>query len=130
MSEWAPFQAVNDEAVERGYRKCIEGAMGNTQVIVALELERKGGACPVCDKSFAAVEVENRFAHFTYYKPACFCFRVCERCGRFMVSERLLGIPYCTGCGYGKPVQSAKKASAARRRSGKDAATGEREAVE
>jgi hypothetical protein len=117
---------IDDAVVEKGYRMCCDGAMGVTQIIVALELERKGGPCPVCGRGYIAVEVDNRFARFTYYKPSCRCFRVCGRCGRIMVSERLLGLSYCTACGMGKPREVVKRSERKSIRDGKAAASGER----
>lgn len=135
-----------DEAhVERGYRKCVAAAGGNLQLIVALELERKGGLCPVetCQTPYKRVEVDNRFGKFTYFQPACHCFKKCDVCTiraefdengrvvreqipRFMVSERLLGIHHCTFCHPNGPEQPKKVRTPRKKeyRGGQDAAAG------
>jgi hypothetical protein len=116
---------IDDAVVETGYRECIEAAHGNTQVVLALELERQGGACPVCGREYRRVDVANHFARFSYYQPACRCFRVCPRCERYMVAERFLEIAHCTGCGFGKRPEVVRDTTRRRRRDGKSAAAGE-----
>ena len=110
MKDFSPIGFVDDAMVEDGYRKCIDGAMGNTQVIVALELERVGGPCPICGIAYKKEDVDNRYAKFSYYRPFCMCFKRCKTCERLLVAERLLGITYCTSCHpEGVEVKKAEK---------------------
>jgi len=119
---------VDDAMVEKGYRKCIAAAGGNTEIIFAIELERKGGKCPLCDRSYAKIIVDNRFGKFTYFRPSCFCFKQCDLCQRYLVSEKLLNISHCTHC-HPNGVQEHKKHTNGKRRfrDGKAAASGEEE---
>ena len=138
---------VTGGMVEEGYRKCIDAARGNTQLIAALELERKGGHCPSCDTLFVEVRVENRFGKFSYFEPGCYCYKKCitapafrlnkngERksdgniagCGRFLVAEKFLGIDHCTNCNPGgvEVKKREKKETKDYQRDGKTAAAGE-----
>jgi len=112
---------VTDEDVEAGYRKCLAEAGNNVQKLLALELERKGGQCPICDVPFKRVEVRNQFATFDYFEPGCYCYKKCPVCSipdqldedgrvvrsgvpRFMVAERLLEVHQCIRC-YREPAK-------------------------
>lgn len=144
-----PIQAVIDEhrifvtekLAENGYQRLLDGP---DFVAQAATLERKGGPCPVCGVEFAKVVVDNKFGKFDYYQPACRCFPVCKTvqltngtvvgCGRFLITEKLAGIGYCTSC-YAQPPGTKAKAArtgtgyrTARKVSRKDAAAGEVEA--
>jgi len=131
---------VNDDLVETGYQKLLEGPDAVAQ---AACLERKGGPCPYCGVEFARVDIDNKFGQFSYYQPACRCFPVCrsveirdrnngkyvgrvEGCGRFLITEKLAGVGYCTSCYSEAPGAKAKAAKAHKRAyGGKDAAAGE-----
>jgi len=140
-----------DELVQGGFDLCYAAAHGEMAILQALDLERNGGECPVCRMQWRKVVLKNAFADFTYYQPACKCFHECDRCSvpplldpktkelrragipRFMVVERLLGIPYCTHCHpYGIEQKVEKRRSRKRfgELSGKDAAAGEVEEKE
>jgi hypothetical protein len=111
---WVSVGYVSDVMIEDGYRKCIANAGGNTQILTALELERKGGPCPVCGRDYRKIEVDNKYGKFTFYQPSCMCFKQCGSCGRFLVSERLLDIWHCTSChpeGLEKKKKKQHKAS-------------------
>jgi hypothetical protein len=112
---WSPVGFVDDAMVEMGYRKCIDGANGNTQIILALELERKGGKCPICDTEYRRIDVDNQYGKFSYYQPFCMCFKRCQVCERLLVAERLLEINYCTSC-HPNGVQGAKKQTTHKKR--------------
>jgi hypothetical protein len=115
-----------------------------------LRLERNGGPCPLCGVLFEAVRSEYvvnwgkkgeiTFGGFTYYRPACGCYRICttvpfphgsvEGCGRILVAETLLNIPHCTACYPGDaPQKHARRRSTPGRKTatvdGKAAAAGE-----
>jgi hypothetical protein len=103
---------VTDETVEASYRKCVDAAHGQPEIITMLELERKGGRCPICDMPFVRIDVENRFGKFHYYYPQCRCYKKCAKCGRDMIAERFLNITYCTECyphGLPVPVKERKQ---------------------
>lgn len=129
---------VTEELVEQGYQRLLDGP---DFVAQAATLERKGGPCPVCGVEFVEVVVDNKFGKFDYYQPACRCFKTCQRvqlqsgwvegCGRFLITEKLAGINYCTSC-YAQPPGTKAKAArtgtgyrTARKVSGKDASAGE-----
>jgi hypothetical protein len=140
---------ITDSSVERGYRASISAARGNTQVILALELERQGGLCPKCDTPWSKIEVDNVFGKFSYFQPNCNCFRRCEHvpvfkalrngtmrfagtspgCGRWLVTEGLLGIDHCTSCNpdgvHRETKKEPKGGSGDYKRDGKSAAAGE-----
>ena len=127
-----PF--TSDALVDTGYQKLLDAPDGVAQ---AATLERKGGPCPFCGVAFGRIEVDNKFGKFAYYQPACHCFKRCMRvqlphghvtgCERWMVTEKLVGIDYCTQC-YGQPPGTKTKASRVHKRAygGKDAAAGEK----
>jgi hypothetical protein len=126
---------ITEGLVETGYHKLLDGP---DPVAQAVTLERKGGPCPYCGVAFARIEVDNKFGKFSYYQPACRCFPVCkhvqlphgtvEGCGRFLITEKLAGINYCTQC-YDQPPGTKTKATRVHKRAygGKDAAAGEKD---
>lgn len=118
---------IGDDAVETGFQRLASSYKGNTQLLLALELERSGGNCPHCDRPFKErPAADQRFGKFRHFEPACDCYKRCERCGRWLVAERFLGISYCTGCDFGRPPQRERKGGQHRERrtAGKDAAAG------
>lgn len=134
-AKWIPLGFVSDEMVETGYQMCIAAAGGNTQLIVALELERKGGVCPFCDRPFRKIDLDTRYAKFSFYLPGCLCYRICRSCGtedtpRYLVAERLLGISYCTSC-HPKGIEPPRTAKRRKPgfRDGKAAAAGDEPVV-
>lgn len=138
-----PIQKVMDEhpifvteaLVEQGFQRLLDGP---DAVVQAATLERRGGPCPYCGVQFTRIEVDNKYGKFAYYQPACHCFKVCrkvqlphgttEGCGRFLITEKLSGIDYCTSC-YAEPPGYKPKKMAVHKRAygGKDAAAGEKE---
>jgi hypothetical protein len=124
---WNPVGYVSDDMVETAYQLCLETAGGNTQIILALELERKGGKCPICGREYQRVDVDSEYGHFIYYQPGCLCFRRCKICDRFMVAERFLNIWYCTYChpdGIEEKHKARRRHKPAYQSGGKDAAAG------
>jgi ssDNA-binding Zn-finger/Zn-ribbon topoisomerase 1 len=131
-----PF--VNDALVETGFQKLLSGP---DPVAQAVTLERKGGPCPYCGVAFVQIDVDNRFGKFSYFQPGCRCFPVCKKvqlphgttegCGRFLITEKLSGIDYCTQCYADPPGTKARAvrsgARSSRKASGKDAAAGDRD---
>ena len=137
---------IDDEAVERGYRKSIGAANGNTQIILNLEMERTGGNCSFCGYPWKKIDVDNPFAKFTYYQPGCHCYKKCQRCtipatvddkGRvryseiphYMVVERFMDIAYCTACHDKDPNASKERRNKKKDgyRDGKSEMAGEKE---
>jgi len=126
---------VTEELVEMGYQRLLDGPDAVAQ---GASLERHGGPCPLCGTQFARIDVDNTFGKFGYYQPACRCFPVCKKvqlphgtvegCGRFLITEKLAGIDYCTSC-YSQPPGTKSKPIKMHKRaySGKDAATGEKD---
>jgi hypothetical protein len=100
---------IDDAAVEAGYQKLCAANRGNTEILYALELERKGGLCPLCQTPYAKMFVDNIFGKFTYYEPACYCFKRCNLCGRFLVVEKLTDIGFCTTCYKKDPIEKHKE---------------------
>jgi hypothetical protein len=134
IKQWTPRGHFTDEAVEDGYRMCIDAAAGNTQIILALQLERIGGPCPIegCERPYEKIEVDSQYGHFTYYQPSCLCFKKCDVCGRFLVAERLLNIHHCTAC-HPQGIEGPKKKKGHRKpgfRDGKSKASGEQDEQE
>ena len=126
---------VTEELVEAGYQRLLDGP---DPVAQAATLERKGGPCPLCGVQFVRIEVDNKFGKFGYFQPACRCFPVCrhvqvphgstEGCGRFLITEKLSGIDYCTSCYKDPPGTKSKPAKVHKRAyGGKDAAAGEKD---
>lgn len=133
---------VTEGLVETGYQKLLDGPDAVAQ---AASLERKGGPCPYCGVAFTKLDVDNKFGKFSYYQPSCRCFPVCktveirdrangryvgrvEGCGRFLITEKLAGIDYCTACYAEPPGVVARKAKPRKRAyGGKDAAAGDRD---
>jgi len=113
---------VTDGLVETGYQKLLEGG---DLVAQGVTLERRGGPCPLCGREFTRIDIDNAYGKFTYYQPACHCYGVCNEvrvpsgttvgCGRHLVTERVVGLHYCTSC-YKEPPGS--KPAAERTRTG------------
>lgn len=128
---------VTDELVEKGYQRVIDGP---DFVAQAAALERHGGPCPLCRTPFAKIEIKNEYGDFSYYQPACYCYKRCQRvqfphghvqgCDRYLIAERLAGIDFCTTCNHEDPKRPTAKRTdtgykTARKATGKDAAAGE-----
>ena len=138
---------IHEGLVEEGYRRCIHGLEGQTELLLAVQLERIGGPCPICGKHFAKIEVDNQYGKFHYFKPDCWCFKRCERvpinkitkagatqnigyaegCGRYLVAETFLGIDFCTSCRGSQEDRKPRKVvrRSARQVDGKAAAAGD-----
>jgi hypothetical protein len=117
---------IENAEVEAGYQKCCAAARGNTQLLVALELERKGGPCPLCGTRYAKMDMDNPFGKFTYFEPACYCYKRCDICGRHLVAERFQAIGHCTTC-FPRGVEKARKDTSKHKKlDGKGAAAGEK----
>jgi len=144
-----PEKRFDDAAVERGYRLFVEREekRGDVAALKALEMERRGGPCHYCGVPFAEVKVNNRYAEFSYFEPACHCYKRCQeivteacldddknpvpavRCGRWMVEERFKELSLCIAC-HGEPRKEEKREPKKRKKSFKDAkaaAAGENE---
>uniref|UniRef100_A0A6M3LJW2 Uncharacterized protein n=1 Tax=viral metagenome TaxID=1070528 RepID=A0A6M3LJW2_9ZZZZ len=70
-----------------------------------LSLETTGGACPMCGKVWQMVTVNNHFAEFVYYDPACGCYARCPSCRASWHRELAMGsaeaeIRQCPSCGW------------------------------
>jgi hypothetical protein len=125
---------VTEGLVETGYQKLLDGPDAVAQ---GASLERHGGPCPYCGVAFARIDIDNKFGKFSYHQPACRCFPVCKSvqlphgtapgCGRFLITEKLSGIDYCTSC-YSQPPGTKSKPIRPHKRAygGKDAAAGDR----
>lgn len=87
-----------------------------TQVLVVWELERHGGACPLCSVPWVAVHANHatmridpvtkvavtakQLSDFTYYRPGCKCFKRCTRAGMKVASGHGKTVTlYRPGCG-------------------------------
>lgn len=135
---------------EKCFQKVCSSSYSNTQIILAAELEMRGGPCPKCGVPFHQRAVSYTAADGTvfgpthHYEPACRCFPQCDKtwftfevgrrkhyywtagCGRYLIAETFLGIDYCTRCrekspSYDRRERATKKAE----RDGKAAASGE-----
>jgi hypothetical protein len=106
MNKLEPRVYVTEELVEKGFQRILDGG---DQVALAATLERRGGPCPLCQREFKKIEVDNQFGRFDYFQPSCRCYHICQEvhiptgattkgCGRFMIAEREFGITHCLSC--------------------------------
>ena len=74
--------------------------VGKTTQSDAILISIDGGKCYKCGEEYEAVEVDNIFAKFTYYRPRCSCYPICWHCGRLLVEEKIErdNLKYCSNC--------------------------------
>jgi uncharacterized protein with PIN domain len=76
-----------------------------------MSLQADGGDCPKCGSEWELVKVENQFADFHYFDPACKCYPRCPTCDTSLASEfEQDGFAMRCGCGYGNMKDYEEKA--------------------
>ena len=94
---------INGPPEDRGemYRECIVSRetdrarglhdMGLKKVSRVITMMMDGGECLHCKVPWDSVAVDNLFAKYTYYVPACRCYSQCWQCKHWLIEEKELG---------------------------------------
>ena len=86
--DWQRIAEAQVDRAEAMYNAGLQNA--SRAVIRSLE----GGTCKRCGTEWEAVEVDNIYATYRYYRPACNCYPRCRK----MVKTNKGGV-YDQGCG-------------------------------
>ncbi len=62
--------------------------------------QKIGGKCKECGKDWKLIKYSNTYGEDQYFLPDCDCYPKCEWCGRFMIVEKVHGLPGCMDCNY------------------------------
>lgn len=71
-------------------------------LMVLLNLELNGGACPKCGSEWNEISVQNSAAKFRYHGPSCRCYTRCPECKTSFHREEADGqkCTRCVSCGW------------------------------
>lgn len=87
-------------------RKQLDKGWINNEAADLMALAADGGGCPKCGVECDLIKVENEFADFHYFEPACTCYPHCPNCGESLAVEFAADkFAMRCGCGYGKKEQ-------------------------
>lgn len=94
-----PKDIKNSISFENWFEKANAGAISRAELKI-IELQEKGGPCPICKNEFRKHEIKYKEIILTYvWQPSCQCYPRCYYCNRFMFSEVLNGEKHCRYCG-------------------------------
>ena len=101
-------QMIVAREIERARLHFNAGRKDQSTVIL---MQIDGGECLRCNQSWLPVKVENTFAEFTYYLPACKCYLRCWHCGYWLIEEqeakfRPEKCPNCDVALWGQPYMT------------------------
>lgn len=83
----------DDIVIRENERAEMSYNSGLKELAVVIAMAIDGGDCLLCKKPWGRFDVDNIFAKFFYYQPACNCYQVCTPgppwygCGRRMYEE-------------------------------------------
>ncbi len=80
----AQYREVVKREIDRAERLYNSGLK---KVSAAVLMAIDGGECTHCGTSWKEIKVDNLFALYSYFSPACNCYPKCKRCGHLMVED-------------------------------------------
>ena len=92
-------EKMSQEDFDRMAKQSVmkEYPMSETERIAA-RMAVRGGKCPDCGVEWVKREIDNRFAAFTFYEPACHCFKQSKERELMLAREKQINeqarIPY------------------------------------
>ena len=82
MKTLAPMKKIGEDLVRSCSKRYMQYLARNhgplpPKVVELFHIQSYGGMCPRCGTFWKETMLDNRFASYSYYKPACECYKPC-----------------------------------------------------